>query len=174
MYINFHFFVFQLYRNVNDTHSNRSIEDWTFLESCYFCFITLTTIGYGDYTPQSTAGRALVIPFAFIGLGVSSLMLTQAAQLFGKKVRRFSSGVRIFPFCNQHGKNLIKTISQLLDSVITVQFCDKFRSEKNEVSRILVQQMLTRVTNVHDIDELKTFFNTCINDVEKKKDLIVP
>ena len=27
-------------------------EGWSYFESCYYCFITLTTIGFGDLTPD--------------------------------------------------------------------------------------------------------------------------
>lgn len=31
------------------------VENWSYLESVYFCFITISTIGFGDYIPSNTA-----------------------------------------------------------------------------------------------------------------------
>ena len=36
-------------------------QDWTFVEGVYFWFVTLTTIGFGDYVPEKQAKSQLPI-----------------------------------------------------------------------------------------------------------------
>lgn len=46
------------------------IEGWTWLNSLYFSIITLTTIGYGDFSPQTDIGKAFTIVYIIIGVGL--------------------------------------------------------------------------------------------------------
>jgi len=55
-------------------------EDWSLLDSLYFSVITLTTIGYGDYAPASTAGKIFTIVYVFVGLGFLFSFVTMVAQ----------------------------------------------------------------------------------------------
>lgn len=43
--------------------------DWDYIEAVYYCFITLTTIGFGDYVPDDKY-LPYTIVFIFFGLGV--------------------------------------------------------------------------------------------------------
>lgn len=46
------------------------LEGWTWIDSIYFSVITLTTIGYGDYSPATDAGKVFTIIYIIIGLGI--------------------------------------------------------------------------------------------------------
>jgi len=46
------------------------IEGWSWIDSLYFSVITLTTIGYGDFSPQTNAGKLFTIFYILIGLGI--------------------------------------------------------------------------------------------------------
>jgi hypothetical protein len=45
-------------------------EHWSWLNSFYFCTTTLTTVGYGDLTPKTDAGKLFDIFYVLIGIGI--------------------------------------------------------------------------------------------------------
>jgi len=46
------------------------VEGWTLLDSLYFSVITLTTVGYGDFSPQTDVGKIFTMIYIFVGLGI--------------------------------------------------------------------------------------------------------
>ncbi len=42
----------------------------TWLDSLYFSTITLTTIGFGDFAPQTDAGKIFTIIYIGVGIGM--------------------------------------------------------------------------------------------------------
>ena len=58
------------------------IEGWKYRESLWFSFITLSTIGFGDFTPETKVGRALSFLFIIPGLGLGAASLGTIWDLF--------------------------------------------------------------------------------------------
>lgn len=46
------------------------VEHLRWLDSVYFCTITLTTVGYGDITPHTDAGKLFTIFYVIVGIGI--------------------------------------------------------------------------------------------------------
>ncbi|ORX55279.1 voltage-gated potassium channel [Piromyces finnis] len=57
------------------------IEDWSFFESIYFCFINLCTIGYGDFVPKSVYGKSIYIYFMYSAVSATTWMGTVLLEL---------------------------------------------------------------------------------------------
>jgi len=58
------------------------VEGWSWLDSSYFSVITLTTVGYGDFSPQTDSGKVFTMAYIFVGLGI----LSGFATIIGKQI----------------------------------------------------------------------------------------
>jgi hypothetical protein len=56
------------------------VEGWSYLDSFYFSAISLATVGYGDFTPKTPAGKLLTVFYIFAGFGLLAAMLTLFAN----------------------------------------------------------------------------------------------
>ena len=56
------------------------LEGWSILDSLYVTTQTVTTVGYGDFTPQTEAGRGFATVFMVFGVGIVLYALTTSVQ----------------------------------------------------------------------------------------------
>ncbi|KAK4692313.1 hypothetical protein P7C71_g4869, partial [Lecanoromycetidae sp. Uapishka_2] len=51
-------------------------EGWSFVDSLYFCDVTVLTVGFGDFHPVNDVGRGLVFPYSVGGIIILGLMIS--------------------------------------------------------------------------------------------------
>lgn len=44
------------------------VEGWSYLDSIYFCVVSLGTVGYGDFTPKTPIGKIFTIVYLVNGI----------------------------------------------------------------------------------------------------------
>ena len=82
--------------------------DLTWQDSLWYCLVTLTTVGYGDFFPKTAGGRFLVgVPLLLLGIGLLGFMLSVVAtslitarnkELKGMTQARFAKHVVVIHF----------------------------------------------------------------------------
>jgi voltage-gated potassium channel len=62
------------------------VEHLAWVDSYYFCVISLTTVGYGDITPHTNAGKIFTTFYVLIGVGILTTFLSLRMQRRGEKL----------------------------------------------------------------------------------------
>lgn len=57
------------------------VEGLRWLDALYFTIITLTTVGYGDFSPQTDAGKVFTMFYILLGLGVLAGLIGVMADI---------------------------------------------------------------------------------------------
>jgi hypothetical protein len=61
------------------------LEGWDILDSFYFVIITLTTIGYGDFSPTMPITKLITIFYALNGVAILLILLDEIRRLRGMR-----------------------------------------------------------------------------------------
>jgi len=56
------------------------VEGWNWFDALYFTVITLATVGYGDFAPQTVLGKAFTIAYILLGLGLFVALVRYIAE----------------------------------------------------------------------------------------------
>ncbi|KAF9021663.1 Potassium channel [Haplosporangium bisporale] len=104
-------------------------KEWTYLESLYFCFVTLTTIGFGDYVPEQPGSIEFWNVYVFVGLAVFAYILSLSSEGIGVAHHgtMYGAGSNVVNELNERNPRIVQTDSLRHQPLI------KFDSPKGSV-----------------------------------------
>ena len=74
-------------------------EGWRYLDSLYFTAITVTTIGYGDFVPQTGLGKMFTVFFVFLGISMVFAFFSIVGKYIAEKVfeNKIKEHIKVHP-----------------------------------------------------------------------------
>jgi hypothetical protein len=88
-----------------------AVERRTFVDAIYYTFVTVTTVGYGDVHPETTAGKVMAVLIILTGTGMfGGLVASMTEMLLNRRergVRREKLNMVIGAFFSEVGSTLL-------------------------------------------------------------------
>jgi voltage-gated potassium channel len=76
----------------------------TYHEAVWWAFVTITTVGYGDYYPVTTLGQSMALLLMFFGLGIIGVLSSYLASTFISRQSRRRERLEAGKNDDQHNK----------------------------------------------------------------------
>ncbi|MDQ5972131.1 MAG: hypothetical protein QG553_290 [Patescibacteria group bacterium] len=67
------------------------VEKWGWVDAYYFCIVTLTTVGYGDITPKTDAGKLFTTIYILVGIAIFGAFINAFVKKRGQKMQARAS-----------------------------------------------------------------------------------
>jgi voltage-gated potassium channel len=62
------------------------VEHWTWLDALYFSVIALSTVGFGDVTPETRLGKLFTIFYIVVGIGIFFVVINSIARIAAERM----------------------------------------------------------------------------------------
>ena len=56
------------------------VQGWSWLDAFYFCVISLSTVGFGDFSPTTPESKIFTIIYIFLGLSIFVSLVNMLAK----------------------------------------------------------------------------------------------
>lgn len=76
-----------LVENSGDPPHFQNQQNFTYFQCLYLTIATMTTVGYGDFTCQTTTGRAFIVVFILSALAVFANAVPEIADILGSRTK---------------------------------------------------------------------------------------
>jgi len=153
------------------------LEGWSLLDSLYVTAQTLTTVGFGDLTPKTRAGRVFTTLFMLTGVGVVLYALTATVQsivqselaAFGRRrlSRKMSKLKDHFIICGagRVGSHLIRDLLQTGELFIVIERDPEKVAELTDKGVVVLVRDATLEESLHEAGvEHARGLATCLPD----------
>ncbi|KAF4635052.1 hypothetical protein G7Y89_g3044 [Cudoniella acicularis] len=60
--------------------AEKRIQDLSYFDTLYFCYVSLLTIGYGDFSPKSNAGKPFFVVWSLIAIPTMTILISNMSE----------------------------------------------------------------------------------------------
>ena len=85
-------------------------ETWSTYNSMFFAFTSITTIGYGNVTPQTQLGRGACLAYCIVGIPTNSIFICLIGNLFIKQESKSKSAEQTYHRIRKFHKVLVTEV----------------------------------------------------------------
>lgn len=68
--------------------AEKRIQDMTYFQALYFCYVSLLTIGYGDLSPKSNAGKPFFVVWSLIAIPTMTILISDMGDTVISAINR--------------------------------------------------------------------------------------